>query len=194
MAVYRLEEKPLCRNEGIGIPCAEALIVEMPDTATHHLLSDDVRAVLRLLPIWAMLLTFAVIFQQPATFFTKQGMTMKRNIGKNFMIPPASLQSVINLSIILLMPLYDKIVIPIIRFITRSNKGIDVMQKLKMTMEKFENVDYNELGFDPHIYGLLTGSQGPLVTILNATFLCLFDPELSRLEVVIWLAVEFIAC
>ncbi|KAK9122002.1 hypothetical protein Syun_019619 [Stephania yunnanensis] len=47
-------------------------------------------------------------------------------------------------------------------------------------MEKFENVDYNELGFDPHIYGLLTGSQGPLVTILNATFLCLFDPELSR--------------
>ncbi|KAK9093934.1 hypothetical protein Scep_025403 [Stephania cephalantha] len=23
-------------------------------------------------------------------------------------------------------------------------------------MEKFENVDYNELGFDPHIYGLLT--------------------------------------
>ncbi|KAK9121456.1 hypothetical protein Syun_019073 [Stephania yunnanensis] len=38
------------------------------------------------------------------------------------------------------------------------------------------------------------GSQGPLVTILNATFLCLFDPELSRLEVVIRLAVEFIAC
>ncbi|KAK9122070.1 hypothetical protein Syun_019687 [Stephania yunnanensis] len=59
-----------------------------------------------------------------------------------------------------------------------------------MKMEKFENVDYNELGFDPHIYGLLTGSQGPLVTILNATFLCLFDPELSRLEVVIWHAVN----
>ncbi|KAK9093941.1 hypothetical protein Scep_025410 [Stephania cephalantha] len=26
-----------------------------------------------------------------------------------------------------------------------------------VTMEKFENVDYNELGFVPHIYGLLTG-------------------------------------
>ncbi|KAK9122142.1 hypothetical protein Syun_019759 [Stephania yunnanensis] len=26
-------------------------------------------------------------------------------------------------------------------------------------MEKFENVDYNELGFDPHIYGLLTDSS-----------------------------------
>ncbi|KAK9122115.1 hypothetical protein Syun_019732 [Stephania yunnanensis] len=25
-------------------------------------------------------------------------------------------------------------------------------------MEKFENVDYSELGFDPHIYGLLTGN------------------------------------
>ncbi|KAK9117016.1 hypothetical protein Sjap_015963 [Stephania japonica] len=124
-----LEEKPLCSHE--GVTCAEAL-VEMPDTATHVL--SDVKAVSRLLPIWAMLLTFAVIFQQPATFFTKQGMTMKRNIGKNFMIPPASLQSVINLSIILLMPLYDKIVIPIIQFITRSNKGIDVMQRMGIGM------------------------------------------------------------
>ncbi|KAK9122121.1 hypothetical protein Syun_019738 [Stephania yunnanensis] len=30
---------------------------------------------------------------------------------------------------------------------------------LTVTMEKFENVDYNELGFDPHIYGLLTVGQ-----------------------------------
>ncbi|KAK9093952.1 hypothetical protein Scep_025421 [Stephania cephalantha] len=30
---------------------------------------------------------------------------------------------------------------------------------MTLTMEKFENVDYNELGFDPHIYGLLTGQS-----------------------------------
>jgi peptide/histidine transporter 3/4 len=58
---------------------------------------------IKLLPIWTMLLVFAVIFQQPATFFTKQGMTMKRNIGANFKIPPATLQSSITLSIILLI-------------------------------------------------------------------------------------------
>ncbi|XP_058112207.1 protein NRT1/ PTR FAMILY 5.8-like [Magnolia sinica] len=95
---------------------------------------DGARAILRLLPIWAMLLTFAVIFQQPSTFFTKQGMTMKRNIGEDFMIPPATLQSAITISIILLMPLYDKIIIPIIRIFTRDDKGCNVLQRIGIGM------------------------------------------------------------
>lgn len=81
-----------------------------------------------------MLLMFAVIFQQPATFFTKQGMTMKRTIGENFKIPPATLQSAITLSIILLMPLYDRIFIPIAQLITRQEKGINVLQRMGIGM------------------------------------------------------------
>lgn len=90
--------------------------------------------VLRLLPIWTMLLMFAVIFQQPSTFFTKQGMAMKRNIGSHFNIPPATLQSAITLSIILLMPLYDKMLIPIARLFTHDEKGINVMQRMGIGM------------------------------------------------------------
>ncbi|XP_058114275.1 protein NRT1/ PTR FAMILY 5.8-like [Magnolia sinica] len=97
---------------------------------TARIQPGDMKAVLRLLPIWAMLLMFAVIFQQPSTFFTKQGMTMKRNIGKDFMIPPATLQSTITISIILLMPFYDKLIIPIFRLITRTDKGINVLQRM----------------------------------------------------------------
>ncbi|XP_074294666.1 protein NRT1/ PTR FAMILY 5.9-like [Silene latifolia] len=93
-------------------------------------LSDNVKVILRLLPIWGMLLLFAVIFQQPATFFTKQGMTMKRNIGSNFKIPPATLQGAITISIILLMPLYDKVLIPLTRVVTRNDRGITVMQRM----------------------------------------------------------------
>lgn len=73
---------------------------------------------------------FAVIFQLPTTFFTKQGMTMKRNIGSSFQIPPATLQSTITLSIILLMPLYDRVLIPVTRLVTRNEKGISVMQRM----------------------------------------------------------------
>lgn len=91
---------------------------------------ENMKVVLRLLPIWTLLLMFAVIFQQPATFFTKQGMTMKRNIGSSFKIPPATLQSAITLSIILLMPFYDKILVPIIRLITCDSKGISVMKRM----------------------------------------------------------------
>ncbi|KAL9228378.1 hypothetical protein vseg_003967 [Gypsophila vaccaria] len=93
-------------------------------------LSDNVKVTLRLFPIWTMLLLFAVIFQQPATFFTKQGMTMKRNIGPKFKIPPATLQGAITVSIIVLMPLYDKLLIPLTRAITGNERGITVLQRM----------------------------------------------------------------
>ncbi|XWS30318.1 hypothetical protein CRYUN_Cryun24cG0106700 [Craigia yunnanensis] len=123
-----LQEKPLCdqklgSNEGLdGKPKNDTYLLE------------NAKIVVRLLPIWTMLLIFAVIFQQPATFFTKQGMTMKRNIGRNFKIPPATLQSAITLSIILLMPLYDKVLIPIIQMVTRNKQGISVMQRMGVGM------------------------------------------------------------
>ena len=127
LACCRLQEKPLCREELDSIKDLEA----NPRNGVH--MFDNVKVVLRLLPIWTMLLMFAVIFQQPATFFTKQGMTMKRNIG-SFKIPPATLQSAITLSIILLMPLYDKILIPITQLITRDEKGISVMKRMGIGM------------------------------------------------------------
>ncbi|CAN1322180.1 Protein NRT1/ PTR FAMILY 5.8 [Linum perenne] len=65
-------------------------------------------------------------------------MTMERTIGKNtsskkFIIPPATLQSSITISIILLMPLYDKTLIPLSRILTRNEKGITVMQRMVET-------------------------------------------------------------
>lgn len=130
MLVCRLQDqKPLCLEEFDSIKGVE----ENPDRNGEHLY-ENAKVVLRLLPIWTMLLMFAVIFQQPATFFTKQGMTMKRNIGSNFKIPPATLQSAITLSIILLMPLYNKILIPITRLVTCDEKGISVMKRMGIGM------------------------------------------------------------
>lgn len=124
---HRLQEKPLCPEN------LESLKDFNKDPKSGLYLLANSKVVLRLLPIWTMLLMFAVIFQQPATFFTKQGMTMKRNIG-DFKIPPATLQSAITLSIILLMPLYDKIFIPITQLITRQDKGISVTQRMGIGM------------------------------------------------------------
>ncbi|CAL0298987.1 unnamed protein product [Lupinus luteus] len=122
-----LQEKPLCPEK-----LESHKDLNKDPKSDMHVLSH-VKVVLRLLPMWTMLLMFAVIFQQPATFFTKQGMTMKRNIG-HFKIPPATLQSAITLSIILLMPLYDKIFIPIAQLITHQEKGISVTQRMGIGM------------------------------------------------------------
>ncbi|VFQ58526.1 unnamed protein product [Cuscuta campestris] len=96
---------------------------------------DLVKLVIRLLPTWMTLLMFAVIFQQPATFFTRQGMTMERNIiGTKIKVPPAALQSAIAVSVILLMPLYHKAFIPSIRAFTRNEKGVTVRQRMGIGM------------------------------------------------------------
>ncbi|CAN8269803.1 unnamed protein product [Cochlearia groenlandica] len=135
-----LQEKPLCKcdsTETEDIEAASTITKGMEDeksAKTEVSGLDNVKLVLRLLPIWTMLLMFAVIFQQPATFFTKQGMTMKRNIGSSFKIPPATLQSTITLSIILLMPLYDKILIPVTKRIKKNGKGITVMERMGVGM------------------------------------------------------------
>ncbi|KAK8968153.1 putative peptide/nitrate transporter [Platanthera guangdongensis] len=93
------------------------------------------RVILRLLPIWLLLLMFAVIFQLPATFFTNQGTAMKRSIGGSaILIPPAMLQSSITISIVLLMPLYDRLIIPLSRLITGENRGITILQRIGIGM------------------------------------------------------------
>ncbi|CAI9109567.1 OLC1v1009411C2 [Oldenlandia corymbosa var. corymbosa] len=128
LAELELEEQPLCKD----LAGNESLQKRSEDGSNHLL--QIAKAVLPLLPVWTMLLMFAVIFQQPATFFTKQGMTMKRNIGSKFQIPPAALQSAITISIILLMPLYDICFIPLIRIVTRNDRGISVMQRIGFGM------------------------------------------------------------
>ncbi|CAN0857533.1 Protein NRT1/ PTR FAMILY 5.8 [Linum grandiflorum] len=132
-AELELQEQALCSGDKYnnGVKTVD-MDEKCPGNGTDFV--QNVKTVMGLLPIWGMLLPFAVIFQQPATFFTKQGMTMERSIGTKFMIPPATLQSSITISIILLMPLYDKILIPMSRFVTRSEKGISVMQRMGIGM------------------------------------------------------------
>ncbi|XP_028778666.1 protein NRT1/ PTR FAMILY 5.9-like [Neltuma alba] len=122
-----LQEKPLCREN------KENLRELNDNSKSNTVIVANSKVVLRLIPIWTMLLMFAVIFQQPPTFFTKQGMTMKRNIGE-IKIPPATLQSAITLSIIVLMPMYDRIFIPIAQLITHQDKGISVTQRMGIGM------------------------------------------------------------
>nr|WPO07350.1 NPF [Larix kaempferi] len=91
---------------------------------------EEVKLVLRLLPIWVACLIYGVVFAQSPTFFTKQGSTMDRKIGEDFEIPAASLQSFISLSIIVLVPVYDRIFVPLARSITRNERGITLLQRI----------------------------------------------------------------
>ncbi|KAL7156155.1 hypothetical protein ABFS83_03G123800 [Erythranthe nasuta] len=91
---------------------------------------EEAKAVLRLVPIWATCLIYAVVFSQSSTLFTKQGVTMDRHITSTFQIPPASLQSLISLSIVLFIPIYDRILVPIARSVSRKPSGISMLQRI----------------------------------------------------------------
>ncbi|CAK7344805.1 unnamed protein product [Dovyalis caffra] len=91
---------------------------------------EEAKAVLRLVPIWTTCLVFAIAFAQIPTFFTKQGVTMDRSISPGFDLPAASLQSLISLSIVLFIPIYDRVFVSIARALTRKPSGITMLQRI----------------------------------------------------------------
>ena len=95
---------------------------------------EEAKAVLRLFPIGATCLAYAIVYAQSSTFFTKQGFTMDRSIGSGFDIPVASLQAFIGLSIVLTIPIYDRIFVPIARTLTRKPSGITMLQRIRTGM------------------------------------------------------------
>ncbi|KAF7107090.1 hypothetical protein CFC21_107770 [Triticum aestivum] len=92
--------------------------------------SAEVRGLLRLFPIWATCIIYAVISSQSPTFFTKQVATLDRRIGATFRVPPAALQSFICLTIITFVPVYDRLFVPAARGFTRLSAGITMLQRI----------------------------------------------------------------
>ncbi|KAM5574833.1 protein NRT1/ PTR FAMILY 5.10-like [Rosa sericea] len=91
---------------------------------------EEAKAVLRLFPIWATCLAYSIVCAQSSTFFTKQGATMDRTIVPGFDIPAASLQSFICLAIMMIIPIYDRILVPMARAFTREPSGITMLQRI----------------------------------------------------------------
>ncbi|PRQ55389.1 putative proton-dependent oligopeptide transporter family, major facilitator superfamily [Rosa chinensis] len=90
---------------------------------------EQVKLLLRLIPIWMCCLMFAVVQSFVQTFFTKQGSTMIRSIG-SFQIPQASLLIFVGLTIIVVIPIYDRVFVPTARKFTGHPSGITMLQRI----------------------------------------------------------------
>ncbi|XP_059065517.1 protein NRT1/ PTR FAMILY 5.10-like [Cryptomeria japonica] len=91
---------------------------------------EEVKLLLGILPIWMACLMYGVVFAQSSTFFTKQVSTMDRKIGRHFLIPSASMQLFISISIMLLVPVYDRIFVPIAKRLSGNERGITLLQRI----------------------------------------------------------------
>jgi peptide/histidine transporter 3/4 len=92
--------------------------------------------VAKLLPIWLTSLVFAAIFSQVSTLFTKQASTLDRHLGTatGLVVPPAALQCLTNITFIVMLPLYDRVVVPLARRLTGHAAGITMLQRIGASM------------------------------------------------------------
>lgn len=91
---------------------------------------EEVKMVITMIPIWATTIMFWTIYAQMTTFSVSQATTMDRHIGKSFQIPPASLTVFFVGSILLTVPVYDRVVVPLTKRLLKNPQGLTPLQRI----------------------------------------------------------------
>lgn len=90
---------------------------------------EDVKIVLKILPVFACTIVLNCCLAQLSTFSVQQAATMNTKLG-SLKVPPASLPVFPVLFIIILAPLYDHFIIPFARKATKTETGITHLQRI----------------------------------------------------------------
>ncbi|MCO5548360.1 hypothetical protein L7F22_001817 [Adiantum nelumboides] len=91
---------------------------------------EEVKMLLRVLPIWAGTAFVWTTLTQMETFSVLEGATLDRRVGKNFLFPPASLAVFELVNVLIILPLYDRFLVPLMRKVTGLERGISTLQRI----------------------------------------------------------------
>ncbi|WCJ25969.1 Major facilitator superfamily protein [Euphorbia peplus] len=90
---------------------------------------EEVKLVIRMLPIWATTIIFWTVYAQMTTFSVSQATTMDCHIG-SFKIPAASMTVFFVGSILVTVPIYDRIIFPILKKSFNKPHGLTPLQRI----------------------------------------------------------------
>ncbi|KAF3340473.1 protein NRT1/ PTR FAMILY 7.3-like isoform X1 [Carex littledalei] len=90
---------------------------------------EEVKSVLRLLPIWLCTIIYSVVFTQMASLFVVQGAAMRHDVF-GFSIPPASMSAFDILSVAAFIFLYRQILQPLACRFTGNPCGLTELQRM----------------------------------------------------------------
>ncbi|XP_002526521.2 protein NRT1/ PTR FAMILY 7.3 [Ricinus communis] len=90
---------------------------------------EEVKCILRLLPIWLCTILYSVVFTQMASLFVEQGAAMKTTIS-SFHIPPASMSSFDIVSVAVFIFMYRRILDPLVARIRKDPRGLTELQRM----------------------------------------------------------------
>ncbi|CAN1329557.1 Protein NRT1/ PTR FAMILY 4.6 [Linum perenne] len=91
---------------------------------------ENAKILLGMLPIFFCTIIMTLCLAQLQTFSIEQGLTMNSSITKSFKIPPASLPIIPIAFLIILVPIYDQLFVPLIRRFTGHPNGITHLQRI----------------------------------------------------------------
>ncbi|KAG5545625.1 hypothetical protein RHGRI_017946 [Rhododendron griersonianum] len=90
---------------------------------------EEVKLVLKLIPIWSTCILFWTIYSQMNTFTIEQATFMNRHIG-SFVVPSGSFSFFLFITILLFTSLNEKVFVPLARKLTHNNQGITSLQRI----------------------------------------------------------------
>ncbi|CAJ2668638.1 unnamed protein product [Trifolium pratense] len=91
---------------------------------------EEFKSFIKVLPIWASTIALAISLSQMSTFFLTQANVMNRKLGNNFEIPVGSIPVFGAINGLILVPFYEKFIIPFLRKFTGHHRGITSLQRM----------------------------------------------------------------
>lgn len=92
---------------------------------------EELKMLLRLLPVWASMVLFFAVSAQTVTTFIEQARVMDNRIGP-FIIPPASIATFDVISVMVCVPVYDAVLVPLARRATGNDRGLSQLHRLSI--------------------------------------------------------------
>lgn len=93
---------------------------------------EQLKLIIRTLPIMIAAMLHALAVSQQTSFSVLQANTMDRHMFGSFKVPAASMGVFAMLTIMICLPLYDKVVLPYARRVTGTDRGITFLQRIGM--------------------------------------------------------------
>ncbi|CAG7902733.1 unnamed protein product [Brassica rapa] len=126
-----LDKAAIIKNRGSENVMAEK---ESPWKLATVTKVEELKLLINMIPIWFFTLAFGICATQSSTFFIKQAIVMDRHIGHNFIVPPSSMFALVALSMIISLTVYERLLVPLLRRVTRDERGISILKRIGIGM------------------------------------------------------------
>ncbi|KAL8150689.1 hypothetical protein V2J09_020497 [Rumex salicifolius] len=92
--------------------------------------SEEVKCILRILPIWFSAILYFTSHITLQNYVVFQALQSNRHLTPSFQIPAASYSFFTMLAVALWLPLYDRLIVPVLTRVTGHRSGISLLQKI----------------------------------------------------------------